>query len=340
MASSVNLRLGHRQTVICLVVAALIFCVGWASHVIYKRFNDHHKHRWVALNGSRYTNPLLDVELPEGVDISNEPIPFKHKIEDFVKDQISRKKATEIAVYYRDLHEGPWFGINEDQHFNPASMMKVPVMIAILKRAERDPYLLRRTLSYDGKTDMSAMQNIEPMHTITPHRPYSIEELLRYMMSYSDNNATAVLYNDLDPRELSAVLDGMDIDNRPHDDENSVSVHGYSGFFRILFNASFLNREMSEKALELLTKEDFPQGLAAGVPKGIEIAAKYGEHVRGTNGEIKQLHEFGIVYHPRYPYIIGIMTRGNDFGIQTGIIRDISRMIYTEVETGAVKYRR
>ncbi|MBI5075384.1 MAG: serine hydrolase [Nitrospirae bacterium] len=336
MASSVNVRLNYRQAIIYLVVAALMFGAGWASHIINQRYYSH-KHRWVALKGFRYTNPLLDVELPEGVDISNEPIPFKYKIESFVRDQIRRRQATDIAVYYRDLHDGPWFGINEDMQFNPASMMKVPVMIAILKRAERDPYLLRRTLAYDGKSDMSTTQNFRPRHTITPHRPYTIEELLRYMISYSDNNATAVLYNDLNPRELSAVLDGMDIDNRPNDDENSVSVHGYSGFFRILFNASFLNREMSEKALQLLTMEDFSQGLSAGVPQGTEIAAKYGENVQGMKGEIKQLHEFGIVYHPKHPYIIGIMTRGNDFGIQTGIIREISRMIYAEVDAGAVK---
>lgn len=336
MGSSVQVRLNFRQAVIYLVASALMFGVGWASHIMYQRYHGHN-YRRVALPGFHYTNPLLDVELPEGVDISNEPIPFKHKIEAFVKKQISGKQATEIAVYYRDLHDGPWFGINEDIPFNPASMMKVPVMIAILKRAERDPYLLSRTLSYDGKTDMSAMQRIEPQHTITPLRPYSIEELLRYMMSYSDNNATAVLYNELDPRELNAVLDGMDIENRPNDDENSVTVHGYSGFFRILFNASFLNREMSEKALQLLTMQDFPQGLAAGVPKGIEIAAKYGENVRGMKGEIKQLHEFGIVYHPKHPYIIGIMTRGNDFDIQTGILSSISRMIYAEVDAVAVK---
>ena len=110
-----------------------------------------------------------------------------------------------------------------------------------------------------------------------------------------------------------------------------------STFFRILFNASFLSREMSEKALQLLTMQDYPQGLAAGVPQGVEIAAKYGENVRGPNNEIKQLHEFGIVYHPAHPYIIGIMTRGHDFGVQSGIIREISRMIYAEVDAGSVR---
>jgi hypothetical protein len=83
-------------------------------------------------------------------------------------------------------------------------------------------------------------------------------ELLHYMLGYSDNNATFLLYHALSGKELDDVLDGMDTENHPNDTGNSISVHGYSGFFRILYNASYLNREMSEKALELLSEEDFP----------------------------------------------------------------------------------
>ena len=47
------------------------------------------------------------------------------------------------------------------------------------------------------------------------------------------------------------------------------------------------------------------------------------------------MHEFGIVYHPKGHYILGIMTRGRNFAAQVAIIRDISKMIYTEVDSGA-----
>jgi hypothetical protein len=125
----------------------------------------------------------------------------------------------------------------------------------------------------------------------------------------------------------------MDVNNNPHDDRNSMTIHGYSGFFRILYNASYLNREMSEKALQLLSLQDFPQGIAGGVPEGIKVAAKFGEIVPENNREDVQLHEFGIVYHPKSHYILGIMTQGGDFATQAELIRDISRMIYSEVDT-------
>jgi len=330
-------RLQYRKIISYLAVSALLVGVGWHAHGWYRDHYDRHKLRRVASHDFRFTSPLLDVELPEGIDVSNEPIPFKHKIVSLVQKQIDSGLVREVSVYYRDLLDGPWFGINENAEFNPASMMKVPVMIAWLKRAEKDPHVLKRSYTHDGKEDTNALQDIPPHHTITPGRPYTVEELLHYMMNYSDNNATTLLYRGLSATELNAVLDGMDVDNKVADDSNSISVHGYSGFFRILYNASYLSREMSENALALLSLQDFPQGIAAGVPEGTRIAAKFGELARERSGGEKQLHEFGIVYHPTRPYILGIMTRGKDFTNQQTVLGAISRMIYTKVDSNAAR---
>lgn len=322
----------YRQVVLYLVVGSFLFAAGWIAHVTYQGRLFRQPDRRVVLKGIRFTSPLLDVELPEGMTVGNEHIPFSFKVESFVQTLIERGSARDIAVYYRDLHEGPWFSIDKGTEYNPASMMKVPLMISWLKRAETNPQVLKRAFLYDGKKDMSVMQNIQPERKLTPGRRYTVEELLNFMIRYSDNNATAILYQEMDTKELIAVLDGMDVSNDPNEENNFITVYGYSGFFRILYNASFLNREMSEKALELLSHQDFTKGIAGGVPQGIVIASKFGEHAGGLNSEQKQLHEFGIVYHPEHPYILGVMTRGADFGRQAGIIRDISRMIYEEVD--------
>lgn len=327
----------YRSLFAYLTAAALLFTAGWYAHVWYLGHASIHKLRRVSAQGFHFTSPLLDVELPEGVIINQEPIPFEHKIVSFVQRQIQSGRVREVSVYYRDLHDGPWFGINEDREFNPASMMKVPVMIAWLKRAENDQRVLKRTMIYDGREDMSALQSIRPAHTITPGRSYTIEELLHYMINYSDNNATSLLYKGVSAEELTVVLNGMDVNNSLKGDNNSITVHGYSGFFRILYNASYLNHEMSEKALALLSLQDFPQGIVAGVPAGILVASKFGEYGQGGPGGELQLHEFGIVYHPTHPYILGIMTLGNNMGKQTEVLQDISRLIYTEVDSNIIK---
>lgn len=330
-------QLSVRRGMLYLLPAFLLVVTGWHGHDWYHLHFDKQKPSTVRQKGLRFTSPLLDVELPEGTSIRNEPIPFKYKIKSFVDILVKNGRVKNVSVYYRDLNDGPWFGINEKQEFDAASIMKVPVMIAWLKKAENDPKVLKRVFTYDGSRDMSASQITRPKETLSPGGGYAVEELLHYMLNYSDNNATMLLYENLGAAEINDVLDSMDVTNNPHDESNFISAHGYSGFFRILYNAAYLNREMSEKALQLLTLQDFPQGIAAGVPPGIPIAAKFGEQVSGRHGEEKQLHEFGIIYHPKGPYILGIMTKGDDFGRQAEVIRNISAMVYAEAGSSIAK---
>jgi beta-lactamase class A len=240
-----------------------------------------------------------------------------------------------MSVYYRDLMDGPWFGVNEHRKYDPASMMKVPVMIAWLKRAERDPRVLQESFTFDESAYPGSWQRLPPDRTLAQGGRYTVDQLLRYMLAYSDNRAMWLLFGALKPEELNDVLDSMDVTNDPDDTSNSMSVLGYSGFFRILFNASYLNREMSEKALELLALQDFPQGIIAGVPRGVTVASKFGETSPAQRGGEAQLHEFGIVYAPSGPYILGIMTVGHDQSAQAGVLRDLSALVYEEVASQA-----
>ncbi len=51
-----------------------------------------------------------------------------------------------IGIYVRNLNNGPWFGINEDEKYSPASLMKVPILITFLKWIESDPNILTRKI--------------------------------------------------------------------------------------------------------------------------------------------------------------------------------------------------
>jgi beta-lactamase class A len=84
---------------------------------------------------------------------------------------------------------------------------------------------------------------------------------------------------------------------------------------------------MSEKALKLLTQTKYKDALYAGVPQHIEVAHKFGERQFLPSQE-KQLHDCGIVYHPQNPYLLCIMSRGQDFKKLSNIIKNISKATY------------
>jgi beta-lactamase class A len=110
----------------------------------------------------------------------------------------------------------------------------------------------------------------------------------------------------------------------------ALSARKYSVFFRILFNSSFLSRANSEYALSLLTESTFREGLRAGVPSEIPLAHKFGE--RKIGNDLQQFHDCGVVYYPRHPYLLCIMTRGNNIPNLKKAIADTSRFVYEEID--------
>jgi len=165
---------------------------------------------------------------------------------------------------------------------------------------------------------------------------YTVDQLLTAMIGDSDNGAKDVLLNTVDQNALAATYTDLGITN-PNNIQGDylITSKTYSLFFRVLYNATYLNPETSEKALELLSLADFKDGLVAGIPSGTTAAQKFGEHVTadssGQPTEI-QLHDCGIIYQPNHPYLLCVMTKGTDVTKLSGTIADISHLVYDEVK--------
>ncbi len=277
-----------------------------------------------------YINPLLECEVAEGsIDARKEN--FHGELEDFVASTKETRHLTEVAVYFRDLNNGPTFGVDEEGEFFPASLLKVPVMMAYYHLAERNPSIMDTLIPFEQEREFGIVPTIIPREKLAVGQSYTVEELIRRMIVYSDNQAITLLSERL---PLAVVQDlftiigvGGDV---LVDSASKLTVKEYAGFFRILFNSSYLSRESSEKALALLASTDYHDALPAGVPAGIAIAHKFGE--AGSGAIEHQLHDCGIVYFPEHPYLACIMTRGQDTERLKQAIIDISRFIYTQID--------
>jgi beta-lactamase class A len=274
--------------------------------------------------GPRLLNASLEVDPP--LDM-REPRPFGYKIEALAKAALEKGAASHVSVYFRDFEDGPLFGIADDEKFSPASLLKVPLMIALLKRAQKEPGLLKKKVPYAKTTLVNP--SISAATQLTEGKSYTIDELMGAMITHSDNGAAVLIRAQIGPDAMDEVYRDLGIQipsvRGPGD---SMSVREYATFFRILFNAGYLNAAMSRKALQYLTRSEFNGGLEAGVPPATPVAHKFGERVQDG---VLQLHDCGIVYHPRDPYLLCVMTRGKDVGALSGVISDISRAVYTEM---------
>lgn len=278
-----------------------------------------------ANNNYKYISPLLECNTTSNIE-SQENIDLKNLINSIITYETDNNNITDAAVYIRDLNNGPWIGINLTEKFSPASLLKVPILITYLKLAENNPKLLQEKIRTENIDPDTLDQNISPEKKIINGQEYTTLDLLTRMITYSDNSAANALVGSVNDTILNQIYSDFNI-NTPTSGqlENFMTVLDYSSFFRILYNSSYLNHDMSELALKILTKSTFKNGIASGLPKDIVSAHKFGERI--INGE-SQLHDCGIVYIPGKNYLICIMTRGDDFSKMEQTIQKISAETY------------
>lgn len=274
-----------------------------------------------------FINPLLECD-QANFSTDHNLNHIKDDLQALIDQYLAKNSLTAASVYYRNLNNGPWFGINETALFSPASLIKVPLLITYLKQADTDPSILQQKLLYQKQPDIP--QDIEPEITLTDNQSYSIDDLLHQMIVYSDNQAYNVLFNHINNQQLVNTYRDLGIDlSRAFVDPNGniISVKDYASFYRILYNSSYLSKTMSEKALKLLSQTTFKDGLDKQLPPSLITSHKYGERFYQSTGE-KQLHDCGIVYVPGNPYLVCIMTRGTDFTQLETVIQNLSATIY------------
>jgi beta-lactamase class A len=316
----------------------LIFAIGVISGYGLFTFLDRDAHSNVSSNSKqvrqvgeyRYINPLLECEVAEGT-IDARKQNFRKELVKEIEAIKKKSQLTEAAVYFRDLNNGPAFGVDEAGEFFPASLLKVPVMMAYYRWSEQEPDLLSAEILYSEPRDFGVSVAIKPREELVPGTKYTVEELIKRMVIFSDNQALALLTPRLPQERIHELFGLLGVgEDVIVDPQGRLTVKEYAGFFRILFNSSYLSRENSEKALLLLASTDYNDALPAGVPKDISVSHKFGE--AGTGMTERQLHDCGIVYFPDHPYLACIMTRGKELDNLKQSIVDISKFIYGKID--------
>ncbi len=281
------------------------------------------------------TNPILDCEVA-----SNEGslIVFSKDVNEKTNEIKDKYSLDHISLYFRDLNNGPWVGIDEKEVFSPASLLKVPIFIAFLKEAENNPAILDKKVKIsESDINKSFHQNIVSSNTLVAGQEYSLFDISKYMIIESDNTAVSILLNNINPDNIKGVFESVGVPYKDTSTEIDLGIKDYAGFFRVLYNSSYLNREMSEKALEVLSQGDYKDGLVAGVPAGTIVSHKFGERSIPNQNDSTQLHDCGIIYYPNNPYLLCIMTRGNDLASQGKATKELSSYIYNQVDKNKVK---
>lgn len=212
-----------------------------------------------------------------------------------------------ISIYVEYLNTGANIAINQDTYIFPASLLKLPIALTVMKKVELGEWTLDNELvlfeeDKDGKSgDESHLLSKD----VTGSR-YTIRDLLISSLRDSDNTAFNILYRNISDNELEKFIDSIGLDKITNGD-GKISSKEYSRILRSLYTASFLKRDNAQLILKWLDDSSFDSFLSSGLPKEISFSHKYGENL-----EQRVFADSGIVYIPNRPYIISVMIKGDD----------------------------
>jgi beta-lactamase class A len=324
--------LSRTHLLFCGIIVVAAFALGFLASSLTGKEAEHAQADSLAIREYderyEYIRPLLICQINEQTE-NQEFKSLEGEIETIVREVTEAQTISTGSVYFRDLNSGRWMGVNELEPHSPASLLKMPVMMAYFKQSEENPQALETRHTYVRKAD-----DINPLITerlLKPNTSYRVEDLIRGMIVQSDNSAKDLLTSKVDQSILKETYNVLGIADPYSNNVEAyeISAKTYALFFRVLYNGTFLNRDMSNRAAQLLSEVQFDKGLRAGTPTNIKIAHKYG--VRATPQADKtmkvELSDCGIIYD-RSPYLLCIMVEGKDPYVLADVIKTIAETVY------------
>lgn len=287
-----------------------------------------------SFRGAALTSPFLESPGTENGDPAM--VRTRRRVDAYISDQRRLDSTLRVSVYARDLDTGAWFGIDDRDRFAPASLTKVVVLIRALQVEEEEGGLLEREVLFAGPETMTggdSMVGAPDSVRLSPGQAYTVLDLLRRMIIYSDNYSYELLLGVVASEGIPHMLYELSAEQSVEGGRFYFDAHTVAVLLRSLYHRSFLGRRHSEMALQLLSESRYSEGLRRFLPPDAVVASKHGFFNASTDGLLhRELHECGIVYRPPSPYVLCVMTstdRGGAGELQS-IIGDISRIVWVQ----------
>jgi beta-lactamase class A len=165
-----------------------------------------------------------------------------------------------------------------------------------------------------------------------------VRELLRLMIGESDNIAAMMLLDLVGINNVNLTMQGLDLRSTRLLDWRAQNANDGTGPYTtsaadmgrlldLIADGRLIDRASSDEALELLSQKQSSDLLGDPLPPNVRVAHKWGE-IPGAR------HEAGIVYGPRFDYVVVVMTEMIDPSDAPNYIRQLSRAIYDYFDRG------
>lgn len=251
--------------------------------------------------------------------------PFESAVLTQILRQQVKGKAGTVGVYVTDLPTGRTASINPNAQFYGASTLKVPIAMAVLKQVDEGRLSLDDRIAYREEDFQAGAGSLQA--TIKPGDRISVRELLRLMITISDNIARNMLERHVGSDYVREYMTELGA-TPPYDPVTRlVTPYGMNNVLIALdTNRSGLSDESTKLLLEWM-KSTTLRRISAKLPEEQVFVA----HKTGSwPGEF---HDFGLVYAPDRSHAISIFVKGLPEPEAEELIADIAAAVYWYIDS-------
>lgn len=256
------------------------------------------------------------------------------ELRNYAQREINDINANVALLVYDFTHDETLLSFNAEREIVSASTIKTPIMLTALDCVQNGSLKLGQMLSVPTKevlADTEVFDHGKP--------PYTLEELLTWMIINSDNTATNVLIEFLGMDEVNAYCEKLELKStvleRKMLDWGAIRA-GYNNFtsaadllvvFSKLYHQSILTPKLCDIALRILKQQrDFSSAFRYIADCNLTAAHK-------TGGLDHLNHDAGIFYLPNRDYYFGCfvtdaMDETDENPIAKKLIGRLSKAVY------------
>lgn len=244
------------------------------------------------------------------------------------KDKITamlKKQQGHVGFYYKDLITGEEFGYQEEEQYNAASVIKLPVFMCVAK------WISEGRASWDDRIKVTHQSKVPICGALTlfSDEPLvDIRTLCRLMISLSDNCATNLLINHFGIPAYKEEFGRLGLKNtvlaRVLFDPSPVtgSYRNYivpkemGMLLEQVYRRTFVSEEVSAFIEEVLLLQQISHKIPGYLNYSVEVAHKTGED-EDTSLDV------GIVF-TKNPFIVCFAGHDTNVGQWENLIRQVS----------------
>jgi beta-lactamase class A len=292
-------------------------------------------------SSNREDTPNNETSAPSGITISNAD--RTNELRDRI-EQISQAARGRVGVKATVLETGESVTLNGNQQFPMQSVYKFPIAMAVLAQVDQGKLKLDQKIRVEAS---DVLQGSRILDEKSQGREFSLAELLKYMVSESDNTASDVLLRQVgEPRIVTEYLRGLGVNNivvanteKELGQDTAVQYRNYATpeaavvLLRAFHEGKGLSKSSQALLLQLMTETTTgPKRIKGLLPDGTVVAHKTGTSST-VNGVTAATNDVGLVTLPNGRHLaiaVFVSDSGANDAVREGVIAKVALAAWDE----------